>query len=84
MHNYSFFFRIQIADPEYKKAFNDELVAFKQRIRTRAKEKIAEAEREAEEAERQARLGPGGLDPFEVIETLPEVKTKSLIFRNVH
>lgn len=28
-----------------------------------------------QEEERQARLGPGGLDPVEVFETLPEVKT---------
>ncbi len=31
-----FFFRIQIADADYKKAFEDELVAFKDRIRRRA------------------------------------------------
>jgi len=61
----SFFTKIQIADPEYKKAFDDELVAFKKRIRTRAEEKI-------EEMERQERLGPGGLDPLEVMESLPE------------
>lgn len=29
--------------------------------------------KEAEEEERQARLGPGGLDPIEVLESLPEV-----------
>lgn len=60
----SFFSKIQIADPEYKKAFDDELVAFKKRIRTRAIEKI-------EEMEREERLGPGGLDPLEVMESLP-------------
>ena len=58
--------RIQVADPEYKKAFDDELVAFKKRIRKRAEEKIAEYEREE-------RLGPGGLDPLEVMESLPKV-----------
>ncbi len=31
-----FVFRIQIADADYKKAFEDELVAFKDRIRRRA------------------------------------------------
>ena len=35
------YFRIQIADPEYKKAFDDELAGFKDRIMRRAKEKIA-------------------------------------------
>ena len=70
-------FRIQIADPEYKKAFDDELVAFKERIRRRAKEKIAaqlNEEQEEEEKERQERIAssPGGLDPIEVLESLPE------------
>ena len=65
--------RIQVADPEYKKAFNDELEAFKERIRARAKEKIKEQMEEMEEEERQQRLGPGGLDPVEVFETLPKV-----------
>jgi len=77
----SFFTKIQLADPEYKQAFEDELVAFKDRIRTRAKQKIQEA-LEEEEAERQRELdegkadrikeSPGGLDPIEVLESLPE------------
>jgi len=71
-----FFTKIQVADPEYKKAFNDELDAFKQRIRTRAKQKVQEQMEEMEEEERQQRLGPGGLDPAEVFETLPEVLQK--------
>lgn len=54
---------------EYKHAFEEELSAFRTRILRRAEEKIAEAEKE----ERENRLGPGGLDPFEVFETLPEV-----------
>lgn len=70
----SFFSRIQIAEVEYKKSFDDELAAFKDRIRKRAAEKVAEALKEAEEEERLARLGPGGLDPVEVFESLPEVK----------
>lgn len=73
----SFFSRIQIADVEYKKSFDDELEAFKERIRKRAQEKVAEALKEAEEEERKARLGPGGLDPVEVFESLPEVNIYS-------
>lgn len=72
----SFFSRIQIAEVEYKNSFEDELRAFKDRIRKRAAEKIADAVREAEEEERKARLGPGGLDPVEVFESLPEVKLR--------
>lgn len=67
----SFFSRIQIAEEEYKNSFEAELKAFKERIRKRAAEKVAEALREAEEEERKARLGPGGLDPVEVFESLP-------------
>lgn len=44
---------------------------FSERIEKRAKEKLREALAEIEEEERQKRLGPGGLDPAEVFETLP-------------
>jgi hypothetical protein len=36
MDEINLFFRIQIADADYKKAFEDELIAFKDRIRRRA------------------------------------------------
>ncbi len=77
----SFFTKIQLADPEYKKAFEDELAAFKERIRKRAKEKVEEQMeeiRKEEERERQERLGPGGLDPVEVFDSLPEVSGAEL------
>lgn len=67
-----FFSKMQVADKEYKNGFNEELDAFKDRIRRRAKEKIEAAIKEAEEEERQKRLGPGGLDPVEVFESLPQ------------
>lgn len=67
-----FFTRIQKADKEYQDAFNDELNGFKLRIKTRAKEKVEKIMKEIEEEERQKRLGPGGLDPVEVMEQLPE------------
>lgn len=71
-----FFERIQVADIEYRKQFDDEITAFIGRIEKRSKEKIAEAIREQEEEEERERLeriGPGGLDPAEVFETLPQV-----------
>jgi len=75
----SFFTKIQIADNEYKKAFQDELDAFIERIGCRAEQKIEEQMEEAkleaqreEELDRQNRLGPGGLDPVEVFDTLPD------------
>lgn len=67
-----FFTKMQVAANEYKDGFYEELNAFKQRICNRAKEKIEAAMKEAEEEERQKRLGPGGLDPVEVFESLPE------------
>lgn len=67
----SFFTRIQQADQQYLDAFNDEIEAFKNRIRERAKVRIEAAVKQVEEEERKARLGPGGLDPLEVLETLP-------------
>ncbi|PRD22136.1 UNVERIFIED_CONTAM: Cdc37 [Trichonephila clavipes] len=72
----SFFSRIQMADVEYKEAFNAELESFKERVRERAKARIQKLIEEAEEEERQKRLGPGGLDPVEVMESLPEALQK--------
>lgn len=64
----------QTADQQYQDAFNDELASFKERVRGRAKVRIEKAMKEYEEEERQKRLGPGGLDPVEVYDTLPQVK----------
>lgn len=71
----SFFSKIQNCVPEYRQQFESEIEAFKDRIKKRAQEKIQEALAEAEEEERKARLGPGGLDPVEVFETLPDVSS---------
>lgn len=68
----SFFTRIQNAVVEYKQQFDNEIVEFKKRIQRRAEEKLLEAMAEQEEEERKARLGPGGLDPVEVFESLPD------------
>lgn len=74
-----FFSRVKTAEKQYLDAFEDEYQSFMGRVRARAKIRIDEAMKEVEEeeqAEREARLGPGGLDPLEVLETLPEkIKT---------
>merc|ERR1719433_1923370 len=75
----SFFTKIQVADQDYKDAFYSELEAFKTRIVKRAKEKIAEAEEE----ERKERLGPGGLDPADVFESLPEAMQKCFMEQDI-
>ncbi|XP_029774971.1 hsp90 co-chaperone Cdc37 [Suricata suricatta] len=67
-----FFTKIKTADRQYMEGFNDELEAFKERVRGRAKLRIEKAMKEYEEEERRKRLGPGGLDPVEVYESLPE------------
>ncbi|GFS24283.1 hsp90 co-chaperone Cdc37-like [Elysia marginata] len=68
----AFFSRIKLGEKQYSSAFNEELDAFRSRIQARAKARIEEAMKEYEEEERQKRLGPGGLDPVEVMESLPE------------
>lgn len=77
----TFFSRIQVADAEYKLQFDNEVIAFKDRIKARAVVKLEEAAAEAEEEERLARLGPGGLDPVEVFDTLPVVSELHLHFQ---
>lgn len=73
-HLDSYISLFQTADQQYQDAFNDELESFKERVRGRAKIRIERAMKEYEEEERQKRLGPGGLDPAEVYESLPEVR----------
>ena len=60
------------AEKQYLEAFQDELSGFKGRVMQRAKVRIEEATRAYEDEERKKRLGPGGLDPVEVMETLPQ------------
>lgn len=79
----SFFTKIQVAEIEYKKQFDDEVAAFIKRIEKRAQDKIDDALAEQEEEERLARLGPGGLDPVEVFEALPEVLQKCFESRDI-
>lgn len=79
----SFFTRIQTADKQYVDAFEDEVKAFKKRVRDRVKVKLEQALKEAEEEEKSARLGPGGLDPVEVFESLPAEMQACFEERNI-
>lgn len=63
--------------------FEDELKALNGRIKKRAQEKLEIAVREAEEEEREQRMGPGGLDPVEVYQTLPEAMQKCFDTRDL-
>lgn len=78
-----FFSRIQTAEKQYIDAFEEELSAFRKRVELRAKERIEMAMKEVEEEERQKRLGPGGLDPAEVFETLPDILQKCFEERDI-
>ncbi|XP_030052939.1 hsp90 co-chaperone Cdc37 [Microcaecilia unicolor] len=78
-----FFTKIKTADQQYMEAFNDELDSFKERVRGRAKVRIEKALKEYEEEERKKRLGPGGLDPVEVYETLPSELQKCFDVKDV-
>ncbi|XP_019731367.1 hsp90 co-chaperone Cdc37 [Hippocampus comes] len=78
-----FFAKIKTSDQQYRDAFNDEMESFKERVRGRAKIRIEKAMKEYEEEERQKRLGPGGLDPVDVYETLPEEMQKCFDDKNI-
>ncbi|XP_034101777.1 hsp90 co-chaperone Cdc37 [Drosophila nasuta] len=68
----SFFQKIEHCGVEYRQQFESEIEGFKGRIQKRAQEKIQEAVAQAEEEERQENMGPGGLHPADVFETLPD------------
>lgn len=63
---------------EYYNVFLAELNAFKDRVKARAKVKIQEyiEEQEKEERDQRVKASPGGIDPQEVFENLPEEMQK--------
>mmetsp|Transcript_18424 Transcript_18424/g.38355 ORF Transcript_18424/g.38355 Transcript_18424/m.38355 type:complete len:427 (+) Transcript_18424:46-1326(+) len=72
-------FFTRVDEPEHNKAFMEGVTIFVDRIIKRAveKRKEMEAEQEVEEVDlssipKEERLGPGGLDPIEVFESLPK------------
>lgn len=73
-----FFKKFALAEPVYLGQYHEEVKAFENRLRTRAqtKKEAAIAEAEAEEKEARIKASPGGLDPQEVFEELPEEMRK--------
>ena len=71
-------FFARIDEKEYFKAFIEQVDAFEKRIKERAvvKRKEMDAERRQEQREG-VPVGPGGLDPFEVLESLPAPMRKA-------
>lgn len=73
----AFFARMATAQDEYKKVFEDEIASLIDRVKDRAQARFDEAKKRAEEEEKANRLGPGGLDPLEVLESLPPAIKKA-------
>lgn len=69
----------QTADKPYLDAFDHELELLKERIHScaliRTEGVTEDQEEEQEQQQRQRKLGPGGLDPVEVYQSLPKVNT---------
>uniref|UniRef100_UPI0037E803C5 hsp90 co-chaperone Cdc37-like n=1 Tax=Semicossyphus pulcher TaxID=241346 RepID=UPI0037E803C5 len=78
-----FFSKIKTADKQYLDMFEHELELLKERVRSCAQSRMESAMKELEEEERQQRLGPGGLDPVEVYESLPKEIQKSFDEKNI-
>ncbi|KAM4595802.1 hsp90 co-chaperone Cdc37-like isoform 1-T1 [Fundulus diaphanus] len=78
-----FFSKIKTADKPYQDAFDRELDLLKERVRRCAQARMESAMKELEEEERQKRLGPGGLDPIEVYNSLPKEMQKSFDEKNI-
>lgn len=68
----SFFEKFKKADESYLAGFNAELKSFIERVKERARIRIQDAVEEIEREEKEKRMGPGGLDPHEVFESLPK------------
>ncbi|MEQ2241841.1 hsp90 co-chaperone Cdc37 [Ilyodon furcidens] len=61
------------ADKPYQDVFNRELDLLKEQDHRCVQACMEGAMKELEEEERQKRVGPGGLDPLEVYESLPKL-----------
>lgn len=78
-----FFQKMRKGDEQYKAGFDDELKSFIGRVKERAQARIDKAMKEYEEEEKQKRLGPGGVDPVEIYESLPKKLQECFDSKNV-
>ncbi|CAM9653817.1 unnamed protein product [Chrysoparadoxa australica] len=78
-----FFKRIE--EPEHKKAFQEAVAGFVEKVQKRAVEKRKEMEAEEKEqvVEVDAGIGPGGLHPQEVFESLPPSMQEAFASRDI-
>lgn len=78
-----FFSRLSNPQPDYYENFNERLKDFKIRVHKCADLRFEKAIKETEEEERKKRLGPEGLDPVEVFETLPKCLQECFQSKNI-
>ncbi|XP_077574722.1 hsp90 co-chaperone Cdc37-like isoform X2 [Stigmatopora nigra] len=81
-----FFLTMKSADRSDRDALERELESLKERVRNCAMMTMEEAREELEEEEKEEkfrRLGPGGLDPVQVYESLPKDMQRSFQEKNV-
>ncbi|KAK5613560.1 hypothetical protein CRENBAI_019603 [Crenichthys baileyi] len=78
-----FFSKIKTADKPYQDVFNRELDLLKEQDRRCVRARMEGTMKELEEEERQKRVGPGGLDPLEVYESLPNEMQRSFDEKNI-
>uniref|UniRef100_A0A914ZYM4 Hsp90 chaperone protein kinase-targeting subunit n=1 Tax=Parascaris univalens TaxID=6257 RepID=A0A914ZYM4_PARUN len=81
----NFFRKFRCADPSYMVMFREEVEAFKDRLRKRGKDKrdAAVAEQEADEKAKRIAASPGGLDPQEVFDGLPQEMKEAFASKEV-
>lgn len=81
----NFFKKFRCADPSYMVMFREEVEAFKDRLRKRGKDKrdAAVAEQEADEKAKRIAASPGGLDPQEVFDGLPQEMKEAFASKEV-
>ncbi|KAM3624329.1 uncharacterized protein V6R79_022134 [Siganus canaliculatus] len=78
-----FFSKMQTAEKQHQDEFHRELEALKERVRRCSQARLQGAMKELEEEERMKRLGPGGLDPVEVYDSLPQDIQRSFDEKNL-
>jgi len=78
-----FFTNMEKMNDTYKKDFQKELADLKKRVKERAQARIDDAVAKYEEEERQKEMGPGGLHPGDVMESLPQAMRECFEERDI-
>ena len=76
-------FFVRISEPEYLSAFTQAAKEFTEKIVKRAVEKRKEMDAEKDDDEEDVPLGPGGLNPYKVLQSLPIAMKKAFEEQNI-